>query len=85
MPESTAAAVTAAEPVVPVIGEGPAAARVQAVGTAVPPLSFVTVLTRVSVAGWSLLLMVQVALTPIGSTRLAPVRVPAVQVQAPAV
>ena len=70
----------------PLIGVGPAAARVQAVGTAVPPLSLVTVLTRVRVAGWSLLLIVQVA---DGAERQhetdAPVRVPAVHDQAPAV
>ncbi len=65
-------------------GVGPSAARVQSVGTAVPPLSLVTVLTSVSVAAWSLLLMVQVADTPSGSTRLAPVRVPAVHDHAPA-
>ena len=51
-------------PGAPLIGVGPAAVRVQAVGIAVPPLSLVTVLTRVSVAGWSSLLIVQVAVTP---------------------
>ena len=64
---------------------GPVAVRVQAVGTAVPPLSLVTVLTSVNVAGWSSLSMVQVALTPGVRTRLAPVRVPASQSQSPAV
>ena len=63
MPALTAALVTAAEPVAPVIGVGPAAARVHAVGTAVPPLSLVTVLTKVSVAGLSTLVNVQVAVS----------------------
>ena len=51
MPALTGAAVTAVPPVAPVIGVGPVAVRVQAVGTAVPPLSLVTVLTNVSGAG----------------------------------
>ena len=57
----TGTAVTASDPVAPVIVVGPAADSVHAVGTAVPPLSLVTVLTRVSVAGWSSLVIVQVA------------------------
>ena len=46
---------------------GPAADSVHAVGSCVPPLSLVTVLTSVSVAGRSLLLMVQVATSPAAS------------------
>ena len=59
---------TAGSPVGPVIVVGPVAVSVQSVGTAVPPLSFVTVFTNVSVAAWSSLLIVHVALTPFGST-----------------
>ena len=85
MPALTGAAVTPAEPVAPEIGVGPAAASVQAVGTAVPPLSLVTVLTSVRRAGWSLLLIVQVAEVLSGNTSDAPVSVPAVHDQVPAV
>ena len=70
---------------VPLIVIGPAAVSVHAVGTAVPPLSLVTVFTNVRCAGWSLLLMVQVALVFSGRASDDPVSVPAVQDQAPAV
>ena len=54
MPASTRASVTAGVAGRPVRSAvGPSAARVQSVSTAVPPLSLVTVLTRVSWAGWS--------------------------------
>ncbi len=49
-------------PLMPVVG--PVAVSVQAVGTAVPPLSLVTVLTRVRWGCWAVLVMVQVALEP---------------------
>ena len=47
----TGALVTALEPVAPVMVVGPVAVSVQAVAAAVPPLSLVTVLTRVSAVG----------------------------------
>src|SRR4051794_1188614 len=69
----------------PLIGVGPVADRVQSGGAAVPPVvPLSTTLRRVSWAAWSLLLIVQVALTPGVSTRLEPVSVPAVQDQRPA-
>ena len=61
---------------------GPVAVSVQSVGSAVPPLSLVTVLTSVSVAGWSSLWMVQVAVSPLASTSEEPLSVPPVQDQA---
>ncbi len=76
VPALTGALVTGGDPVAPVIVVGPVAVSVQSVGAAVPPLSLVTVLTKVSVAAWSSLLIVHVADTPSGSTRLVPVRVP---------
>ena len=81
VPAFTEALVTVAAPVTPLIFVGPAAARVHAVAAAVPPLSFVTVLTSVSFGLMSLLLMVQVALVFSGRTKEDPVRVPAVQDQ----
>ena len=51
MPALTDTFVTAIEPVAPEMLVGPVAVRVQAVGTAVPPLPLVTVLTRVRCAG----------------------------------
>jgi hypothetical protein len=51
VPVCTAALVTAGAPLAPLIGVGPVACNVQSVGAAVPPLSFVTVLTSVS-EGW---------------------------------
>ena len=50
VPALTGAFVTAALPVTPSIGFGPAACNVHAVGRAVPPLSLVTVFTNVSCA-----------------------------------
>ena len=67
--------VIAAAPVVPLIVVGPVAVSVQSVATAVPPLSFVPVFCRVSVAvvgALSSLLMVQVALSPSASVMLDP-------------
>ena len=82
VPALTAALVTAAEPVAPEIGVGPAAVRVHAVGTAVPPLSLVTVLTSVRCGPMSSLLIVQVTLLPgVMTTALPPVTVAPVQVQ----
>ena len=51
-------------PVTPLTFVGPVALSVHAVGAAVPPLSFVTVLTSVSRGAMAVLLMVQVALSP---------------------
>ena len=81
----TGALVTGAEPVVPEIGVGPVAASVQAVGTAVPPLSLVTVLTSVSVR--RLVVVVDRAgdVAAVRHDHEAPVSVPPVQDQAPAV
>ena len=76
MPALTGAAVTAALPVAPEIGVGPAALNVQSVGTAVPPLSLVTVFTNVSWAGMSLLVIVHVADCPSANAIDAPVCVP---------
>ena len=85
MPALTAAAVTAAAPSMPVIVLGPVAVRVNAVSSAVPPLSLTTVLSNVSVAGWSSLVTVQVAFWLWLSAMLEPVWVPPTQTQAPAV
>ena len=83
VPAFTWALVTGADPVVPEIGVGPAAASVHAAGRALPPLSFVTVFTSVRCAGWSSLLIVHVADVPTGNTNELPVNVPAVHDQAP--
>ena len=83
-PHSPAAFVTVALPVAPEIGVGPAALNVQSVGTAVPPLSLVTVFTNVSWAGMSLLLIVHVADCPSASAIDAPVCVPPVHAHADA-
>ena len=64
---------------------GPVAVRVQLVGDAVPPPVLTTVLTSVSVAAWSLLVIVQVAFWPLARVSWLPDRVPAVQLHAPAV
>jgi hypothetical protein len=78
--------VTAPLPVAPLIPVvGPAAVSVQAVGSAVPPLLFVTVFTSVNDAGWSSLTMVQVADCPMASVIDAPACVPPAHDQADAV
>ena len=64
--------VTAPLPVAPLMLVGPVAVNVHAVAGCVPPLSLVTVLTSVSRAAWSLLLIVQVATSPIASAMLFP-------------
>ncbi len=69
-------------PVAPEIGVGPVAVNVQAVGTAVPPLSFVTVFTNVNCAAMSLLLIVHVAACPGPRTIDAAVCVPPTHDQA---
>ena len=58
----TDALVTAAVPLTPVIVVGPVAVSGKLLTVAVPPLSLMTVLTSVSVAAWSLLVIEQVAL-----------------------
>nr|WP_255595481.1 hypothetical protein [Lysobacter sp. BMK333-48F3] len=78
-------ATISAVPLTPVIVVGPVAVSGKSLIVAVPPLSLVTVLTRVSVAAWSSLTIVQVALTPLARVRLLPDKVPAVQLQLPAV
>ncbi len=85
MPALTGASVTAALPVAPRSASGPAAVNVHAVGTAVPPLSLVTVFTNVSCAGWSLLLIVHVADCAERQRDRRPVCVPPVHDHAPAV
>ena len=60
-PALTDRLVTAAVPLTPVIVVGPVAVSGKLVTVAVPPLSLTTVLNSVSVAGWSLLVIVQVA------------------------
>ncbi len=85
MPAFTAALVTEVPPVMPLIGVGPAAASVQAVGSALPPLSLVTVLLRVRCAPMSLLLIVHVTFAPLTTTTELPVTIPPVHDQAPAV
>ena len=50
-------------PVTPVVG--PSAVSVQSVATAVPPLSFVTSLTRVSVDGWAVFVIEHVTSAPV--------------------
>ena len=61
---------------------GPVAVSVQAPTRAVPPLSLVTVLTRVSVAALSLLLIVQVVVAPVARVICEELTVtPLVQVQ----
>ncbi|MNV98872.1 hypothetical protein D3C71_1941730 [compost metagenome] len=72
MPALTAALVTAAAPWAPLIGVGPAAFKVQAVATAVPPLSLTTLLRSVSVAGVSSLVTVHTALWPLPSASVLP-------------
>ena len=70
------------------IGVGPLALSVQSVASAVPPpvLSSDFVSVRwAGLGGMKVLVMVQVALIPAPSTRLAPVSVPALQDQCPAV
>ena len=84
MPGFTAAFVTVAEPEFPVIVVGPVAVRFTDEAATVPPLSLVTVLVSVSTGEISLLLMVQVAVWPKANTRLLPVKVPPVQLHAPA-
>ena len=78
------ALVTAVDPVVPEMLVGPLAESVQSVPSALPPLSLVTVLISVSVAGWSSLSIVHVASSPGPSTSDDPVSVPSVQVQSAA-
>ena len=85
MPEFTAALVTAAAPVIPVIVVAPLTAlKVKAETADVPPLSLVTVFTSVSFGAMSASLIVQVGLSPATNTRLLPVSVPAEQLHAPA-
>ena len=83
-PALTGRLVTAAAPLTPVIVVGPVAVSGKLVTVAVPPLSLTTVLTSVSVAGRSLLVIVQVALWPLARVSWLPDRVPAVQLHAPA-
>ena len=90
VPADTATPVTAALPVAPLTpAVGPVAVSVQSVATAVPPLSFVTVLVSVSVAGWSSFVIVHVTASPSGIVTTAPVTgrspVPVAHVQSPAV
>ena len=62
------------------------ALSVQSPGTALPPLSLVTVLTSLRNGGTSSLFMVQVTLTPTGTSILfGPVKVPPSQDQLPSV
>ena len=74
----------AAAPVKPVIVEGPVAVKVKSATTETPPLSLVKVFTKVSFGAMSLLLTVQVAVSPEPSAKLLPVNVPEVQLHAPA-
>ena len=85
MPALTVALVTAAAAVIPETVVGPVAFKVKSDTRLEPPLSLVRVLTRVSLAGSSLLLMAQTAVSPSVSVKLLPASVPAEQLQAPAV
>ena len=81
----TLAEVTVAAPVAPVIVVGPVAVRLTVFAATVPPWVLVMVLTNVKTGDMSLSLMVQVAVCPAASVKLLPAKVPAVQLQAPAV
>ena len=71
MPALTAALVTVAEPDVPEIGVGPAAARVQAVGVVVAPVvPLSTCLTRVRWPPWSSFVKTQVPISLALSVRV---------------
>ena len=73
---------TAGLPVLPEMVVGPVALRVQAGAGAVPPLSLVTVLTRVRLAATSSLVIVQVVVAPLPRLIWPPVTVtPLVHVQ----
>ena len=66
-PGSTGTFVTAGVPLPPLKPRvGPSADRTQSDGTAVPPLSLTTVLTRVRYACWAVLVMVQVTVAADG-------------------
>ena len=84
MPTCTGAFVTAAEPVAPLIGVGPAALSVQSVGTALAPVvPLSTTLTRVSVGATAWLVMVQTTVPCTGSVTREPVDDPALADPAP--
>ena len=77
---------TAASPVRPVIVAGPAAVRIQSVGTAVPPEVLTTFLTSVSFGAMAVLVIVQVASWPsVRETEVAVVDAAPVQTQPDAV
>ena len=68
----------------PVIVVGPVAVNGKLLMVAVPPPVFTTVLTSVSVAAWSLLVIEQLALWPLARVNWLPDKVPAVQLHVPA-
>jgi hypothetical protein len=81
----TWAFVIAGSPAWPVTVVGPVALSVQAVAAAVPPPVLSTGLSRVrNVGGTYVFVIEQLELVPGARTRLLPVSVPAVQLQAPA-
>ena len=79
----TGAEVTAPAPVKPVMVVGPVAVRLTVLAAMVPPLSLVMVFTSVSTGAISELVMEHVEVWPGVKTKLEPVSVPAVQLQAP--
>jgi hypothetical protein len=85
VPAFTGWSVTAGEFPAPVTGVGPAALRFQSAGPKVAPVvPLSTTLTRVRVAGWSSLLMLQTTSPPLGTVTVPPVTVPPSHVQAEA-
>ena len=84
VPASTAALVMAGSPLWPVIGVGPLADRVQAVGRAVPPLTCLVRVRWAAAGGMNVLVIEQLAVSPAARTRLLPVRLPPVHDQAQA-
>ena len=84
VPTWTAALVTVAAPDVPLIGVGPAADNVQAVGGAVAPVvPLSTTLTRVSFGVTAVFVIVHCTTPPDGMTTRTPVTTPPWQTQVP--
>ena len=85
MPASTAAEVTVAAPVTPMMVVGPVALRLTVLAATMPPWVLLMVLTSVKTGDTSASLMVQVDVWPTLNTKLLLVSVPAEQLQAPGV